>query len=123
MRLRTIVDFAFLILAIVLTSVLLSGSYDREALKTQSLEIQELRKEFRDVMNHNMDYIEGRVNRIGQAQDRYQVGMTSRVDVLENRMKSLDARTGNSGRIINNNSAIANGTPVAPRNENIKELQ
>ena len=57
-------------------------------------------------------YLEDKINRLASNQDSYQVNTTRRLEVLEARQQSLEDRKRDNSRIINNNSAIANGNPV-----------
>lgn len=111
-KLRTIVDFSFLALSVVLIATLLSNSYDRQILQTQSLEIQNARKEFMEVMSKNLQYLEGRQNRSDDTQDRYQIGTDRRVNLLEQKVEKLEKDNKNTNRIINtitnNNTNIVN---------------
>jgi hypothetical protein len=63
----------------------------------------------------NVLYLENRVNRVTESSDSYQVSVNNRLGVLENRMIGLEARAKENTRIVNNNSAIANGLPVVPK--------
>ena len=112
-KLRTIVDFSFLALSVVLIATLLSNSYDRQVLQTQSLEIQNTRKEFMEVMSKNLQYLEGRQNRTDDVQDRYQVSTTRRVNLLEQKIERLENDNKKNTKIINtitnSNTNIVNG--------------
>lgn len=107
--LRTVVDLSFLTLAVVLVTVLLSDRYDSNTSATTSLEIQNLRKDVLEVGMRNTMHLEGKINRVAESSDTYQVNTDHRVKVLETRMEMLEEkRDKNSQRIINNNTAINN---------------
>lgn len=61
-----------------------------------------------DVEASNVNYLEGRINRISEISDSYQSNMTRRVNVLEERMKALEARRNASSRVTNTNTNIVN---------------
>ena len=110
--LRTVVDLAFLTLALVLVTILVTDRYDSNKYSTVSLEIQNLRNDVLNSSMKNFTYLEGKINRVSEVSDSYQNGMNRRISVLENRMESLEARKRDNSRIINTNSAIANGSPA-----------
>ena len=109
--LRTVVDLAFLTLTLVLITILLSDRYDSAKYSTVSLEIQNLRNHVLNSNMKNFQYLEGKINRVSEVSDSYQNEMNRRISVLENRMESLEVRKRDSSRIINTNSAVANGSP------------
>lgn len=61
-----------------------------------------------DVEASNVNYLEGRINRISEISDSYQSNTTRRVNVLEERMKALEARRDASARVTNTNTNIVN---------------
>lgn len=110
--LRTVVDLTFLALAVVLIVTLVAGRGDTTSQRAVELEIQNLRKDFLDINMRNVLYLETKINRVGEASDGYQVGVSGRIQVLEQRMKRLeDQRVKSSARITNTNTAISNSPP------------
>lgn len=99
---QIVVNATFLFLAIILISERWDNSNASEGLTAAKKEIQ-------DVMQSNMYYMEGKVNRVAESSDSYQVNTNSRITVLENRMMSLESRRKESARITNTNTAIVNG--------------
>ena len=61
-----------------------------------------------DVEAANVNYLETRLNRISEISDSYQSNMTRRVNVLEERMKSLEAKRTTPARVTNTNTNIVN---------------
>jgi len=106
--LRTIVDLTFLALAVVLITTLLADRYDSVNEGVAAMEIQKLRKDIMDVSMKNMSYLENKVNRVAEASDSYQVDTYRRIQVLENRMESLEARSKASPRVNNINTNTIN---------------
>ena len=102
--LQTLTSAAFLLLASLLI-------YDRWDNSNNVAGIEALRKQLQDQNLKNVYYLEARQNTISSRQDTYQVNVNRRLDVLESRMESLESRKRDSSRIINNNSAVANGKP------------
>ena len=106
--LRTIVDLTFLALAVVLITTLLADRYDSINEGVAAMEIQKLRKDIMDVSMKNMIYLENKANRIAEASDSYQVDSYHRIQVLENRMESLEARNKSNSRVNNINTNTIN---------------
>jgi len=106
--LRTIVDLTFLALAVVLITTLLADRYDSVNEGVAAMEIQKLRKDIMDVSMKNMIYLEDKVNRVAEASDSYQVDTYRRIQVLENRMESLEARNKSGSRVNNINTNTIN---------------
>lgn len=104
--LQTLTSATFLLLASLLI-------YDRWDNNNNTASIEVLKKQLQDQNLKNVYYLEARQNTISSRQDDYQINVNRRIDVLENRMDSLDARKRDNSRIVNNNSAIANGSPVS----------
>jgi len=106
--LRTIVDLTFLALAVVLITTLLADRYDSVNEGVAAMEIQKLRKDIMDISMKNMIYLENKVNRVAEASDSYQVDSYRRIQVLENRMESLEARNKSNSRVNNINTNTIN---------------
>jgi len=113
--LRTVVDLTFLVLALILITTLLANRYDGAGYNAVHVEIQNVKKDVLDINMKNVLYLENRVNRVTESSDSYQVSVNGRISVLENRMIGLEARSKENTRIVNNNSAVANGLPMAPQ--------
>lgn len=106
--LRTIVDLTFLALAVVLITTLLADRYDSVNEGVAAMGIQKLRKDIMDISMKNMIYLENKVNRVAEASDSYQVDSYRRIQVLENRMESLEARNKSNSRVNNINTNTIN---------------
>lgn len=103
--LQTLTSATFLLLASLLI-------YDRWDSNNSAASMEVLKKELQDQNLKNVYYLEARQNTISARQDDYQINVNRRIDVLESRMELLESRKRDNSRIINNNSAVANGTPV-----------
>ena len=106
--LRTVVDLTFLALAVVLITTLLADRYDSVNEGVAAMGIQKLRKDIMDISMKNMIYLENKVNRVAEASDSYQVDSYRRIQVLENRMESLEARSKSAPRVNNINTNTVN---------------
>ena len=110
--LNLVVNCTFLLLAITIMTILLKNDNYRADFSNYEIALQDLRQEVNKVNQSNFMYLEDKINRLASNQDSYQVNTTRRLEVLEARQQSLEDRKRDNSRIINNNSAIANGNPV-----------
>ena len=106
--LRTVVDLTFLALAVVLITTLLADRYDSVNESVATMEIQKLRKDILDVSMKNISYLENKINRVAETSDSYQVDSYRRIQVLESRMESLEARSKGASRVSNINTNTIN---------------
>ena len=111
--LRNIVDLTFLLLAVLLITILLRDMKVSDNNNNTQLNIEALRLEVTKVMSTNIQYMEGRINKLGETQDTYQVSTTHKVNLLEQKVEKLEKDNKNTNRIINNitnnNTNIVNG--------------
>ena len=110
--LNLVVNCTFLLLAITIMTILLKNDNYRVDFSNYEIALQDLRQEVNKVNQSNSMYLEDKINRLASNKDSYQVNTTRRLKVLEARQQSLEDRKRDNSRIINNNSAIANGNPV-----------
>ena len=110
--LNLVVNLTFLLLAITIMTILLRNEAYRKDLSNYETSISELRAEINKVNQSNFIYLEDKINRTASNQDSYQVNMSRRIEVLETRQQMIEQRKRDGARIINNNSAVANGNPV-----------
>lgn len=102
---HNIIQTATSCLFLLLASILI---YDRWDNNNNQANIEGVRKQMMDVEASNVNYLEGRINRISEISDSYQSNTTRRVNVLEERMKALEARRDASARVTNTNTNIVN---------------
>lgn len=111
--LRNIVDLTFLLLAVLLITILLRDFRVSDNNNQVQLNIEALRIEVTKVMSKNIEYMESRVNKLGETQDTYQVSTTHKINLLEQKVEKLEKDNKNTTRIINtitnNNTNIVNG--------------
>ena len=103
--LQNILQTATSCLFLLLASILI---YDRWDANNNQANIESVRKQMMDVEASNVNYLEGRINRISEISDSYQSNMTRRVNVLEERMKALEAKRTTPARVTNTNTNIVN---------------
>ena len=63
--------------------------YDRWDNNNNNANIEELRKEVKDLNSKNLYYLEQRQNTISTRQDDYQVNVNRRINLLEHKMETL----------------------------------
>ena len=97
--LQTLTSAAFLLLASLLI-------FDRWENNNNTASIESLRRELQDQGIKNVYYLEERQNAISVRQDSYQSNVNRRLDILEQRMESLETRRREDSRTINTNNVL-----------------
>lgn len=100
---RRIVDLSTLLLLIMIISIILKNNKGQEDIGNFGLKLDQYRNESLRVMNNNIDYMDGRVNKLAEIQDSYQVGTDRRLSVLEERIKMFQMDKMNNNKVIQNN--------------------
>lgn len=106
--LNLVVNCTFLLLAVTIMTILLRNDAYRNDFANYEVALQDLQRDINKVNQSNFVYLEAKANRVAENQDSYQVNMSRRVDVLEERMKALEARRNASARVTNTNTNIVN---------------
>lgn len=97
------VDILTLMLLIIMISIVVTNSKSAEDFGSFGLKLDQFRQESLTVMSKNVDYFDGRINKLAEVQDRYQVNTDQRVYVMEQRVKELQSDKKQAQRVINNN--------------------
>lgn len=97
------VDVLTLMLLIIMISIVVTNSKSAEDFGSFGLKLDQFRQESLTVMSKNVDYFDGRVNKLAEVQDRYQVNTDQRVYVMEQRVKELQADKKNNQKVIQTN--------------------
>lgn len=108
--LNLVVNCTFLLLAVTIMTILLKNDNYRTDFSNYEIALQDLRQEVNKANQSNFMYLEDKINRVASNQDSYQVNTTRRIEVLEVRQQNLENRKRENSRIINNNSAVVNGS-------------
>lgn len=106
--LNLVVNCTFLLLAVTIMTILLRNDAYRNDFANYEVALQDLQRDINKVNQSNFVYLEAKANRVAENQDSYQVNMTRRVDVLEERMKALESKRDASSRVTNTNTNIVN---------------
>lgn len=97
------VDVLTLMLLIVMITIVMTNSKSAEDFGSFGLKLDQFRQESLTVMSKNVDYFDGRINKLAEVQDRYQVNTDQRVYVMEQRVKELQADKKNNQKVIQTN--------------------
>lgn len=101
-----VTTLTFLLLAVLLIVQVTSDKIDNSKMDALSSEMRADRKEIKGVIENNLRYFEGRINKLAQTQDEYQVSTAQKIFLLENRLKILEQENRalkNQQKIITNN--------------------
>jgi len=89
-------------------TILLRNEAYRNDFANYEVALQDLQRNINKVNQSNFEYLETKINRVAENQDSYQINMSRRVDVLEERMKALESKRNVSPRVTNTNTNIVN---------------
>lgn len=111
-----VVSLTFLMLAITTLILLLNtASATKEASNFAGM-LELYKQESIKVMSNNINYVDGRLNKVSENQDSYQVSTDQRMYILEMQVKQLVLDKKSNQKIINNNQSNAviyqNSEPV-----------
>ena len=106
--LNLVVNCTFLLLAVTIMTILLRNEAYRNDFANYEVALQDLQRNINKVNQSNFEYLETKINRVAENQDSYQINMSRRVDVLEERMKALESKRNVSPRVTNTNTNIVN---------------
>lgn len=106
--LNLVVNCTFLLLAVTIMTILLRNEAYRNDFANYEVALQDLQRNINKVNQSNFEYLESKINRVAENQDSYQINMSRRVDVLEERMKALESKRNVSPRVTNTNTNIVN---------------
>lgn len=100
------VHLATLVLLVVMLSIIFINNKSSEDLSRIDLKIEQNRADRIKSITTNMEYVDGRLNRLSEAQDNYQVLIDRRLHIMEVVVKGLseDARIGQ--KIVNTNNNV-----------------
>lgn len=99
--LRTVVDLTFLLLAVLLITVLLRDMKVNDNSESVAMSLEALRLDINTAMSKNIEYIDGRLGKLGEIQDKYQTSTTSRMYLLEQKIERLEKDNKQNTKIIN----------------------
>jgi len=106
--LNLVVNLTFLLLAVTIMTILLRNDLQRGDFSNYESVLQSAKQEIHRVNQSNFIYLEEKSNRVASNQDSYQTNTARRLDVLEQRMESLEIRRREGGRTINTNTNVVN---------------
>lgn len=98
-----VVSLTFLLLAITTLILLLNTASATKEATNFSSKLELYKQESMKVMSNNMNYVDGRVNKVAENQDSYQVSTDQRMYVLEQRILQLQSSNKNNQKVIQTN--------------------
>lgn len=104
--LRTVVDLTFLMLAVLLITILLRDMRVSDNREDVALSIESLRLDINSLMAKNIEYMDGRLGKLGEIQDKYQINSSSRMTLLEQKVERIEKANRNNTKIINTNNNL-----------------
>lgn len=105
-----IVQLLTLMLLIIMISITMTNNKSSEDSGNFGLKLKQYKQETLSVIAKNVDYADGRINRIAENQDFYQVRMDQRVYIVEAQIKQIMADKKSSQKVIQNNIQTQNNT-------------
>lgn len=105
------VDLILLTLSLTLLFLLWANTKETQNTDAFVEKIALYKQQTQKMVEGNIHYLEGRVNRIQEMSDSYQSNMSSRVYILEQKIEKMEKENKSSARIVNNN--INNATVIA----------
>lgn len=104
------VQLCHLILLVLLLILLSSGVKQGVDAQNFTAKIDLFQKDTNKIMANNVSYMEGKINKLQEEQDGYQVANSKELYLLKERLKILESSKGNA-RVINtnNNTLIVEG--------------
>lgn len=109
------VQLCHLVLLVLLLLLLTSGYKQGVDAQNFTAKIDLFKQDTAKLIESNLQYVEGRVNKLQEGQDGYQVANSRELHLLKERLKTLEGSKGNS-RVINtnNNTLIVEGVKKEP---------
>lgn len=101
------VHLTTLVLLILMISIIFNNNKTGEERNTFTLQLEEFKQENQRVRAHNINFLEGRINKVAETQDSYQVSTSGKLYILQQRMDRLEQQGKLSPKIINNNNSNA----------------
>lgn len=98
-----VVSLTFLLLAVTTLILLLNTSSATKEASNFGEKLELYKQESIKVMSGNINYMDGRLNKVAENQDSYQVSSDQRLYVLEMQVKQLMSDRKNNQKIVNNN--------------------
>lgn len=111
------VSITTLFLLIIMISIVFSNGTQNIESNTLSNKLEQYREETRKVADNHLSYLETRINRNQETQDRYQNTSSRTLSIIENRLKVLEDENKslkNQGKIVNNNNNNSNAVINIP---------
>ena len=100
-----------LFLLILMVSIIFSNNKSDGEISSFNLQLEEFRQDVARVRAKNIEYLENRINKLGETQDNYQNTSASKMSVLEQKVLKLETEEKKNNKIINVNTNTQYNTP------------
>ena len=97
------VHLTTLLLLIVMLSIIFTNNKSAHDFSSLEIKIENAKSDLKKVISNNMDYTDGRVNKLSEYQDNYQILVDRRMHIMEMQVKGLVEDKKGSQKVINNN--------------------
>lgn len=97
------VHLTTLVLLIVMLSIIFTNNKSTHDFTSLETKIENSKSDLRKVISNNMDYTDGRVNKLSENQDNYQILVDRRMHIMEMQLKGLVEDKKSNQKIVNNN--------------------
>lgn len=105
-----VVSLTFLLLSITTLILLLNTASATKEASNFGEKLELYKQESMKVMSNNINYIDGRLNKVSENQDSYQVSSDQRLYIIEMQVKQLMVDKKNNQKVIQNNIQTQNNT-------------
>lgn len=97
------VHLTTLLLLIVMLSIIFTNNKSSHDFSSLELKIEDSKSDLKRVISKNMDYSDGRINKLSENQDNYQILVDRRMHIMEMQVKGLVEDKKSNQKIVNNN--------------------
>lgn len=93
-----------LFLLILMVSIVFSSNKSNSETSNFGLQLDQFKQEVGKVRSNNIVYLEGKINRVAEIQDNYQVSTSGELSILKQKVLKMEqADKKQAQRVINNN--------------------
>jgi len=96
-----------LFLLILMVSIVFSSNKSNSETSNFGLQLEQFKQEVSKVRSNNIAYLEGKINRVAEIQDNYQVSTSGELSILKQKVLKMEQEDKKNNKIINNNQSNA----------------
>ena len=107
-------NLLMIVASLLMITILFNNTKAEDINDAVSHSIANVKQDALKAISNNVEYFEGRINRLAENQDTYQLSTTSRMSVLEQKVLKLEQEDKKSNRVVNvnNNNNTQNNNPA-----------